>query len=346
MTGILNGQINFPLCLAPMVGLSHVSARCLVRRYTPPGVITPWPTEMLSSWRLPKEDVGSTPETLKMTDEDFLVPQILGNEEQPIAESVRRLVEWGAVGIDINMGCPVRKALRHNYGVALMGDEKYAAEIVAMTVRNSSVPVSVKLRAGLQNDTEYLMRFVNGLKEAGAAWITLHPRVGAQKRRGRADWSQIELVQKSLPIPIIGNGDIQTLNDIEEMLASTGCAAVMIGRALMARPWLMWQYGEKHGWPPPKGFEGQSAPATPYEEGAEYGRGLMFLLESLRENFDEAGAIKRFQFHLRLSHVWLEFGHALVALCAKAKTLDELQDRLPRFFESPQKMYPTTHLRQ
>ena len=187
--------MNFPVCLAPMVGLSHVALRLLVRKYTPEGVCTPWPTEMLSSWRLPKEDLATTDETLK-ADEFPLVPQILGNEEEPIAQSVRKLMDWGAAAIDINMGCPVSKALRHNYGVALMGDAQYAAEVVRVTVKNSRVPVSVKLRAGLQKDEEFLVRFVRGLQDAGCAWITLHPRLGEQKRRGSADWSQIGRVRE------------------------------------------------------------------------------------------------------------------------------------------------------
>src|SRR3954462_8567505 len=111
---LLGGRVDFPVALAPMVGLSHVALRLLVRRYLPAGAVTVWPTEMLSSWRLPREILGSTPETYRGEHEDFLVPQILGNEEEPSRESVARLADWGATGIDINMGCPVRKALKHN----------------------------------------------------------------------------------------------------------------------------------------------------------------------------------------------------------------------------------------
>lgn len=241
---ILPGQVNFPVSLAPMVGMSHVALRSLVRRYLPEGARTFWPTEMLSSWKLRREELGATPETLKLENESELVPQILGNEEEPIREAVAKLVQWGAVGIDINMGCPVSKALRHNYGVALMGDADYAAEVVRMTVKHSGVPVSVKLRAGLQNDMDFLLKFTKGLELAGASWITLHPRVGAQKRRGAADWSQIKKVRENLTIPVVGNGDVQTADDVFEIMNSTGCDAVMVGRALAARPWLLWQVGE------------------------------------------------------------------------------------------------------
>lgn len=342
----MKGQANFPVWLAPMVGLSNVALRLLVRHYTPSGARVGWPTEMLSSWRIPKEELGTTLETLKAEGENDLVPQILGNEEGPIAESVRRLIAWGAVGIDINMGCPVQKALKHNYGVALMGDADYAQEVVRMTVKHSSVPVSVKLRAGLQNDKEYLLRFVRGLEEAGAAWITLHPRLGHMKRRGTADWAQIRLAREALTIPVIGNGDVQCVEDVFAMAEISGCDAVMVGRALAARPWLMWQVGERLGFSAPAAFAGLKAPQTPFEEGQEYGRAALYLLDLLERFFDfEAGA-KRFRFHLRMTAGWLEFGHHLTASCAKAKTYEELRESVARFFEGDQKMYSRTALRE
>jgi nifR3 family TIM-barrel protein len=343
---IMGGQVNFPLALAPMVGLTHVALRHCVRRYLPAAAVTIWPTEMLSSWRLPREELGTTAETLRGEDESLLVPQILGNEEEPIAESVRRLAAWGAHGVDINMGCPVKKALKHNYGVALMGDPEYAAEVVRMTVRSSSLPVSVKLRAGLQNDGEFLLRFVRGLEDAGASWITLHPRVGHMKRRGAADWSQIRLVREALRIPVYGNGDVQCADDVFAMLEASACDAVMVGRALAARPWLLWQVGERLGFAPPPGFEGQRAPSTPVEEGAEAGRALALLLESLQKHFEFEAGFTRMRFHVRMTCGWLEFGHHLFALVSKAKSYEDLHTALAAFFASEQRMTARTQLRE
>src|SRR3954466_9522367 len=162
-------KVNFPVCLAPMVGLSHVHLRALVKSYLPSDAHTIWPTEMLNSRKLPIEDLAVTAETRRSPDESGLNPQILANEEEPIRKSVAKLEEWGAEAIDINMGCPVKKALSHNYGVALMGDAQYAKEVVRMTVKNTKLPVSVKLRAGHQNDLQYLISFVKGLEEEGAS---------------------------------------------------------------------------------------------------------------------------------------------------------------------------------
>ena len=344
---LLGGQVNFPLCLAPMVGLSHVALRLLVRKYTPAGVCTPWPTEMLSSWKLPREEVGQTLETLR-ADEFPLVPQILGNEELPIAQSVAKLADWGAAGIDINMGCPVRKALKHNYGVALMGDATYAAEVVRLTVRNArGLPVSVKLRAGLQNDEAFLLRFVQGLEEAGAAWITLHPRLASQQRRGAADWTQIRRVRETLRIPVVGNGDVQCCEDVFTMFDVSAADAVMVGRALAARPWLMWQVGERLGFAPPTGFEGRLAPASDVEEGAEFGQACLYLLDVLEEYFEFAEGAKRFRFHLRVTCGWLEFGHALSARLARGDSYADLRASVTEFFSSSsQRMFKRTNLRQ
>lgn len=343
---ILNDQVNFPVCLAPMVGLTHWAVRRAVMDYMPQNAKTIWPTEMLSSWSLPKEDLAKTYETHRTQDENFLVPQILGNEEIPIQKSVAKLVEWGADGIDINMGCPVKKALRHNYGVALMGDPDYAANVVRMTKENSPVPVSVKLRAGLQNDPDFLLKFIEGLARAGADWITLHPRVAAQQRRGRADWQQLRFIRERVDIPVIGNGDVQTAGDVHRMMDETSCDMVMIGRALVARPWLLWQVGEKLGLSAPRGRESETAPWTAEEEGQEGKRFLLQVIKNFREVawlYSEDKALVKFRFLLRITQGWYEFGHELWAISTRVHSFSELEEGVERFFSSSQRMSQTTH---
>lgn len=328
-----------------MVGLSHVGLRAMVRRYLPRGAKTIWPTEMLSSNRLPREVLGATAETLRFDGEENLVPQILGNDEDRIRDSVQKLFAWGVAGVDINMGCPVAKALRHNYGVALMGDADYAARVVEYAAKHSSGPVSVKLRAGKQNDLDYLQKFVGGLVNAGADWICLHPRTSEQKRRGSADWSQIKFLRDTVSVPIVGNGDIQVADDVLRMREETGADAVMVGRALTARPWLMWQVGEKWGMREPWGREGERAPQTPYEEGAEFGRYMLETLQVYSSLWPEEIGMKKFSFLVRTNHVWLEFGHAFFAKVTKAKNYFELEKSIQQFFSVPQKMYARTELR-
>ncbi|PWU18287.1 MAG: nitrogen fixation protein NifR [Bdellovibrio sp.] len=346
---LLGGKVNFPLTLAPMVGLSHVVLRQLIRAYLPTGAVTFWPTEMLNSRKIPHEKLGHTPETLRGHGESELVPQILGNDESSIQRSVEKLVDWGAEAIDINMGCPVTKALRHNYGVALMGDPSYAAEVVRLTVRHSPIPVSVKLRAiERQTSSQHLIDFVRPLFEEGASWVTLHPRTAAQKRRGWADWSQIRELREGVSGPVVGNGDIQTCEDVLAMMRETSCDAVMAGRALAARPWMMWQLGERLGWPPPPGVRG-FAPQTPEEEGREYGVNLQRFLDCAGKFFLPFGedlVLRKFRFYLRTTAVWLPFGQTLVSISTRGKSVAEIREGLREFFSAPVEMSPRTELRQ
>jgi tRNA-dihydrouridine synthase B len=315
-----------------MVGLSHVALRLMIRQYLPGESKTWWPTEMLNSRRLPQQNVGLTPETFRHDSEDFLVPQILGNEERFISESLAKLEEWGASGVDINMGCSVKKALRHNYGVALMGDPEYAASIVRMTVAHTSLPVSVKLRSGHKKDDHFLIDFVQKLKAAGASYITLHPRIAEQKRRIDADWSQILKLRKEVEIPVIGNGDIQNWEDAIRMWEETQCDGIMMGRALCARPWILWQLGHHFGLPAPKGREGELPPLSGEEEAYEFEKALLCFIEHCEAYFSSEHARKRILFFLRVATPWLNFGHSLTKRIGKSQSLDEMRLETKEFF--------------
>lgn len=349
----------FPVCLAPMVGLSHAVLRLIVQDYMPQGSETFWPTEMLNSRRIPSEILGKVSETFVLPDESNLVPQILGNNRQEIQESIVKLnSQWNLGGIDINMGCPVQKALKHNYGVSLMGDVDYAAQVVKYAVEaarelETTIPVSVKLRAvGSDKSLDELCFFIDKLTEAGASWITLHPRTAEQKRRGRADWNQIKYLKTRSQIPIIGNGDIQTADDIFNMLSETSADKVMSGRALTVRPWLMWQVGEKLGLKNPTNHQNVKAPQTQEEEGAEYGRMLLKFIDLAEHYFireigqSENLILRKIQFFVKTNHVWLMFGNELTSVVNRSKTILELKENVSRFFENEQALFQRTELRQ
>jgi tRNA-dihydrouridine synthase len=146
--------------------------------------------------------------------------------------------------------------------------------------------------------------------------------------------------------PIIGNGDVQTTEDVHAMLAETQCDLVMAGRALAARPWMMWQLGEDLGFAPPLGRENQKAPRTSLEEGAEYGRSLLQLLTHAREYFTEDLALRKIRFHIRTTAVWLPFGQAVVSASTKAKNISELELNLRELFSQELEMSARTELRQ
>ena len=134
------------------------------------------------------------------------------------------------------------------------------------------------MRTGLTDDPEYLVDFARMLQEAGADWITLHPRIQAHHRKGSANWSYIARVREAVRIPVVGNGDIQESDDVLRMQAATGCDGVMIARASTARPWIFWQVGESLGLPPPAGREGERAPRNPNRGRARIWPGAKSLL--------------------------------------------------------------------
>lgn len=340
-----NGQtVNFPLLFAPMAGLSHVAFRQLVRSYLPEGASTLLFTEMLSTRLLPLENVGHTPQTLVAPGEDDLIPQLLGNEESCLGRSLDKLKSLSPAGVDINMGCPVSKVLKHNWGVALMGDIRYAEEVVKTARRLTSLPLSVKLRTGLKDDLAYLVEFVQMLEDAGADWVTLHPRLQAQHRKGRANWEYIGRVREAVRIPVVGNGDVQEAGDVFRMLAETACDGVMVARAATARPWIFWQVGEALGFPPPPGRAGERAPRTPEQEGEEFHRALNRFCDELEDYYSPAEQMPRLRLFLAWGHKWVSFGHHLSVQVNRCPSLQVARSFLGDFFSAPKPMQARTAL--
>lgn len=334
----LNELSPHPVMLAPMVGLTHYAVRSAIAEFLPNNAKVLWPTEMLSSRRLPSMKIHQTSEVFFYDIENGICPQILANEEIFIRDSIAKLEEWGVRAIDINMGCPVKKALQHNYGVALMGDPAYAKQVVQMAVGHSKLPISVKLRAGLdKQDFEYLCNFITGLFEAGAQWITIHPRTAEQKRRGIANWNLIKQLKDYFRVykpefesrPIIGNGDIQTYEDIQKMFEEYECDRVMIGRAMLAKPWLIQNKPEPDA----------------YTQGEWCGNFLKKVLEKMIEHYPESIGVRKYEFIISNVTPWLEFGQTLTQKVNSAKNYSNIQKGLDDFFNQKQKVMKYTMLK-
>lgn len=348
-------SLSFPYFVAPMVGISHVGFRDLLRHYTPPSLKPVLFTEMLSTRRLPGENIKTSRELrVSARDRGAFVPQLLGNEEKYIAPSVSRLLEQEPWGIDINMGCPVSHTLKHNWGFRLVGQPDYAAEIVRVTrqVTPQHLPVSVKLRgdvplpeeasvADRQQKLDHLYRFTARLEGAGADWITVHPRTGKARHTGRADWQVVQEVKKRLCIPVVANGDIQTAEDALHIVRELGCDGAMFARAAAARPWILWQLAEAMGIceRPSEVTHRLQPPACGVDEGREYCLAILKLSDILWEHFqDEQHVLERIRFFVAIGSRWYEFGHDLWRKTTRCKTRDELVERISEYaekFENP-----------
>jgi nifR3 family TIM-barrel protein len=158
-----------------------------------------------------------------------------------MAEAARLVEASGAEICDVNMGCPANKILKGCAGAALMGNLDLARRIIRAVRASISIPLTVKLRAGLRDPDLRDLELAAICQDEGVDAITLHPRTAKQQYRGHARWERITLLKQAVSIPVIGNGDVQVAEDAIRMFNETGCDAVMIGRAALTNPWIFKQ---------------------------------------------------------------------------------------------------------
>lgn len=235
--------IDPPLLLAPMAGQTNHAFRVLCRETGDCGLVC---TELISSPALRQK--GSRERTLEKFDwrasENPIAVQIFGSDPVLMAEAAGLVVEQGADIVDINMGCWVPKVAKKGKGAgaALLRDLDKAAAVVQAVVDAVEVPVTVKIRSGWESTNPTAVPFAIAAEDIGAKAITVHARFAEQGFNGKADWTVIREVKEAVrSIPVIGNGDLFTGQDVITMLESTGCDGVMIGRAALGNPWIFQQ---------------------------------------------------------------------------------------------------------
>lgn len=228
--------LKTPVLLAPMAGVTDRTCR---RIYADFGVGLSF-TEMVSSRGLYHKD-PKTRVLLEHTPEEGLVgAQLFGNEPEVMAHAATVVEEQFSLAlVDINMGCPVRKIVQNGDGSALMKSPERAEQVAAAVVRATTLPVTVKIRLGWDDASRNAVEVAKRLESVGVAAITVHGRTREQLYMGRADWQGIAAVKRAVSIPVIGNGDVTDALSAREMLDTTGCDAVMVGRGIMGNPWLI-----------------------------------------------------------------------------------------------------------
>jgi len=164
--------------------------------------------------------------------------QIFGAEEDSIVTSCQRVQDWGPDIIDINLGCSTDKVSGRGAGAGLLRDPAKIGRIFSRLSQTLRVPVTAKIRLGWDNTSRNYLQVARILEDSGAALITVHGRTRAQNYSHSADWDAIAEVKRAVRIPVIGNGDVKCVADIERIQQHTGCDGVMIGRAAMGNPWI------------------------------------------------------------------------------------------------------------
>jgi tRNA-dihydrouridine synthase B len=222
------------LRLAPMAGVSNAPFR-LVCREAGAGPLT---SEEIDARALVMGNARTETLARYLPEERPLAMQLLGSDADVLAEAARRLEAAGADGIDLNMGCPVAKIVAKGQGSALMRDPLGAAMIFRTLRKAISVPFTIKIRGGWDDRTVNAVEIARLAEAEGVDGITVHPRTRSQQFTGRAPWDIIAAVVAAVRLPITGNGDVRSVEDARAMVAATGCAAVMIGRGALGRPWV------------------------------------------------------------------------------------------------------------
>lgn len=222
------------LCLAPMAGVTDASYRQLIKKLAPQTIVY---TEFLSTDAL-HFGAKRTMQELEFDPEierPFIV-QVFGKEPDHFLSAAKIIEQMGADGIDINMGCPAAKVVSSCHGSALMRNPDLAKRLVEATVKEVSIPVSVKTRLGW-NCCDNLIGFCQGLIDAGAQALAIHGRTYEGKFSGSADWDPIYELKEAVSVPVIGNGDVSSGPDAVAKIKNLD--GVMVGRGTFGNPWVM-----------------------------------------------------------------------------------------------------------
>ena len=222
------------LILAPMAGICDLPFRLLCKEQGCDILYT----EMVSAKGMHYNNKNTAPLIAYDAKEHPIGVQIFGSEPDIMAEQAKKLVDLGYDFIDVNMGCPVPKIVNNKEGSALMKNPALVGEIIEALSKACSIPVTVKIRAGFNKDNINAPEIAYIAQESGASAVAVHGRTREEYYQGTADWSVIRAVKEKVAIPVIGNGDVKSGEDVLRKKKETGCDSVMIGRAAKGNPWI------------------------------------------------------------------------------------------------------------
>lgn len=226
-----------PFAIAPMAGMTDTAFRRLVKRHGGCGLVV---TEMVSSEGLVR-GIDRTLEYAEYTEEERPISiQIFGGDPSKMAAAAQIVEAMGADIVDVNMGCPVPKIAKHNAGCSLMREPEHAAGVIAAMAKAVKIPVTVKMRAGWNDEQRNAPALAKMVEDAGAAAVAVHGRTAAQSYSGYADWDLIAEIAERLTIPVFGSGDCIEPGQLVDRLAS-GAEGVLVGRGVLRNPWILAQ---------------------------------------------------------------------------------------------------------
>ncbi len=312
-------QINPPLLLAPMACLTHSALRQIISGFGGVGLLS---TEMLSAKRLPAENPSISPFLIRTVMERPLSYQLLISSVRDMAPAINALHKFGADAIDLNMGCPAPTVGKLGAGCMLMEQPEDVRLLVAEARKLTSLPLTAKIRLGIELNEHKLKSFCDILQGGGIDMLTVHGRLKDEPFGRRPRWEWIAKVKEWTRIPVVANGGIFSVQDAEDCLRVSGADGLMLGRGAAIKPWLFAEiardiYGHKLAEP------AVSLPAI-------YGN-LIELLNELFSPERRLGRLKEFTHYFAQNY---KFGHRLATRVQGSRSMEEATERAAIFFEA------------
>ena len=321
-------EIDPPLILAPMAGLTHCALRQTIIDFGGVGLLS---TEMLSARSLPVESPRVSPYLIRSDSERPLSYQLLISSVREVSPAIEALHKLSANAVDLNLGCPAPAALRRGAGVKLMEQPEDVRSIVAEARKRTSLPLTAKIRLGIE-DEQKLKDFCIMLEDEGIDMLSVHARLRNESFARNPRWEQIGRLKEWLRIPVIANGGIFSIQDAEDCLRISNANGLMIGRGAAIKPWLFAEIARAVF---------KSAIAEPAVMLPDlYSKYIDRLNEHFRPEH-RLGRLKQFTHYFARNY---QFGHHLASRVQSSASMEEARERAALFFERADQTDPETIL--
>jgi len=313
-----NVALATPWILAPMSGVTNSAYRMLIKRLNP-GALGLVVTELISVEALVRDNAQTMSMMSFAQEERPISIQIFGYDIDNMVSAAQRAQDAGADIVDINCGCPAPKVIKKGGGCSLMREPKYLAAMLEAVARSIEVPLTLKIRAGWDENSKNAIEVGYLAQESGAQMLAVHGRTRTQAYRGEADWDLVRELSDRLSIPVVGSGDITSGSKAEAALQS-GAMGVMVGRASLHNPWIFSEiqaHARGQEWVPPSDISRLSVLR-------EY---LKLLLEVRGHEKGALGPAKQLASQITKS---IRGSHATRSALCRAKSLNEFVDEISR----------------
>lgn len=312
-------RINPPLFLAPMAGLTHSAFRQILWGFGGVGLLS---TEMLSARSLPTENPGISPCLIRTAQEKPLSYQLLISTDRDIPPAIDALHRFQADAIDLNMGCPDRSIGNYGAGFALMENPQNARRILTEARKRTSLPLTAKIRLGVELDDVKLKAFCTMIEAEGIDMLSVHARLKKESFARRPRWEWVARIKEWLRIPVVANGGIFSVQDARDCLRLSCADGLMIGRGAVIKPWLFAEIArDLYGCDIQKSTVPLPAIYNHYTD----------LLGELYRPERRLGRLKKFTHYFAEN---FQFGHELGWKVQNSKSMDEARERAGFFFDS------------